>query len=60
MEGKDKFIKIYSNLPIDLRREIILIIDDKPITWDVAFEEIEKETKMGKIILKKIIELELI
>lgn len=60
MEGKDQFLRIYSNLSLDLRREIIVLVDDKPITWNVAYEEIEKETKLGKKILKKIIELELI
>jgi hypothetical protein len=60
MEGKDKFLQVYSNLPIDVRREIILIIDEKPITWDVAFQEIDRETELGKRILKKAIEMELI
>ena len=60
MEGKDQFLRIYSNLSLDLRREIIVLVDDKPITWNVAYHEIEKETKLGKKILKKIIELELI
>ncbi len=60
MEEKSRFLKVYANLSIDLRREIITLIEDKPITWNVAYEEIEKETKLGKEILKKILELELI
>ena len=57
MEGKDKFIKVYSNLPIDIRKEIILLIEEKPISWDVAYIEIEKETTLGKEILRKLLEL---
>ena len=57
MEGKDKFIKVYSNLPIDIRKEIILLIEGKPISWDVAYIEIEKETTLGKEILRKLLEL---
>jgi len=60
MKEKDKFLKVFSNLSVDLRKEIILVIDDQPITWNVAYEEISKETELGKRILKKLIELELI
>ena len=60
MKEKDRFLRVFSNLSIDLRKEIILVIDDQPITWNVAYEEIKNETKLGKRILKKLIELELI
>ena len=60
MKEKDKFLKVFSNLSIDLRKEIILVIDDQPITWNVAYQEIMNETKLGEKILKKLIELELI
>ena len=58
--GKDKFIKVYSNLSIDVRSEIILVIDDKPITWNVAYQEIINDTGLGKKILSHLIKLELI
>jgi len=39
--SKEKFIKIYANLPMGIRQEIILVLDEnKPITWNVAFNEI--------------------
>ena len=60
MKEKDKFLKVFSNLSIDLRKEIILVINDQPITWNVAYQEIMNETKLGEKILKKLIELELI
>ena len=61
MEGKDRFIKVYSNLPINLRNEVILVLSDKgPITWNVAFLEINNETELGKIILEELIELKII
>ncbi len=60
MKGREDFFKVYSNLSLDLRKEIILVIDKKPITWNVAFEEIHAETKLGDKILEKLIELELI
>ena len=60
MEEKYKFLKVFSNLPLDMRREIILVIDEQPITWNVAYDEIKNETKLGKKILEKLIKLELI
>ena len=60
MIEKSRFLKVYSNLPIDIRKEIIAIVDEKPITWDVAYLEIEKETPLGKKILSKLIKLEMI
>jgi hypothetical protein len=57
MKGKDIFLKVYSNLSMDLRKEIILVIDSQPITWAVAYEEISKETELGEKILKKLIEM---
>ncbi len=63
-EQKAGFIKVYANLPLDLRREIILIVregnEDKPITWNVAFSEISSQTALGEKILKKIVDLGLI
>ncbi|MCD6247314.1 MAG: hypothetical protein J7J87_02670 [Candidatus Diapherotrites archaeon] len=60
VRGKERFLKVYSNLPIDIRREIILVIEDQPITWSVAYDEIMKETELGREIIKKLIEMELI
>ena len=61
MENKDRFLKVYSNLPINLRNEVILVLPDKgPITWNVAFLEINNETELGKTILKKLVELKII
>lgn len=53
MKGKDIFLKVYSNLSMDLRKEIILVIDNQPITWAVAYEEISKETELGESACKK-------
>lgn len=58
--GKDKFLKVYSNLAEDIRREIIVIINDKPYTWNSAFVEINNDTELGNKIFKKLEEMELI
>ena len=50
----ERFIQIYSNLPLGVRREIIVVIDSKPITWNAAFIEINGKTSFGTQILKKL------
>lgn len=59
-KGRDDFLRVYSNLPIDVRKEIILVIENQPITWNVAFEEINHGTSLGEQIIKKLIQLEFI
>ncbi len=55
-----RFRKIYASLPINVRTEIIVVIDKKPISWNLAFEEIESETDLSKKILKILKEMEII
>ena len=62
MNMKDKFFKLYANLPINLRREIILNLSETsgPITWEVAYREINADTEIGNTILNKLIELKFV
>jgi len=61
MEDKRaKFLKIYANIPDNLREEIAVVVDDKPYTWNVAFIEIKNNSETGRKILKILEELELI
>jgi len=60
MVNKEKFFKVYANLPLNLRDEIILVIDDEPITWKVAYLEISNNTKLGEQILGKLEALKII
>jgi hypothetical protein len=58
---KERFFKVYANLPLNLRNEIILVLSDKgPITWQVAYLEIKNDTDVGKKILSQLIELNII
>jgi len=53
-------MKVYSNLPLNLRKDIVIVIDKEPITWNVAYLEVDQKTKKGKKILKKLEELKII
>ena len=58
--SKDRFLKVYANLPEDVRKEIIVIIDDKPYSWNAAFVEINGDTELGQKMVSKLSEMELI
>ena len=52
---KEKFLKIFANLPIALREEIILVLPEKgPITWNSAYFEVVNNTKLGEEILMRL------
>ena len=58
---KDRFFKVYSNLPLNLRNEVILVLPDLgPITWQVAYLEISNDTEVGRHILTRLIDLNII
>lgn len=60
---KDKFFKMYANLPINTRKEIVLdlgVENGGPITWEVAYREINGDTELGKDILQKLVNLKFI
>ena len=57
---EESFRKAYSNLPEKIREEIIVIVDEKPFTWNSAYFEVKNNTETGKKILNNLKELELI
>jgi len=54
---KSKFIKAFASVPMPLRKEIIAIVKDQPVTWEVAYLEIEHDTANAKTILKQLKEI---
>lgn len=59
---REQFLRVYANIPLNLRDDIILVIGDKkrPISWDVAYFEVRENTETSKEILKKLKKLDLI
>lgn len=56
-DAKSRFMAAYARLPINIRNEIVIVADEEPITWHVAYLEIRKETKLGEKVLNKLIVL---
>jgi len=60
-EERIKFMKIFSNIPEKIRKEdILVVIDNEPYTWNVAYFEIKNKSEVGGKILKKLKELGII
>lgn len=59
-EKREKFLKVYYNLPLKIREEVTLDLDDKPISWNVAYVEVRNKTEIGETILQKLAELKII
>jgi len=59
-DEKAKFLKIFQDIPENLRKDIITVIEEKPYSWNVAYIEIKNDTELGKKILKAIKELGII
>jgi len=65
---RQKFLAIYSKLPMGAREEIILVLKKEgpdgvirqSLTWDVACFEIQNKTSKGNEILEKLEKLEII
>jgi hypothetical protein len=61
MDLKTHFLRAYANLPLGVRKEIIVVLDPEgPVTWEVAYLEIKNDTPVSTRILQKMAMLELI
>jgi len=60
MELREKFLKIYANVPQDLREDIIVVINGEPYNWKTSFLEVKDDTQKGKEILKMLKSMEII
>ena len=57
---RQKFLKLFANLPINIRSEIIAVIDNQPMTWNVCWLEIDQKTKKSEEILNYLDRMEFI
>ena len=58
--SKDRFLKVYSNLPEDVRKEVIIVMHEKPYSWDSVFVEVNADTELSKAMITKLAKMELI
>jgi hypothetical protein len=61
LTSKEKFLKIYANLPLGIRDEIVCVLnDEKTVSWNAAYLEVKNDTKIAKEILEKMEKLDLL
>ncbi len=60
MEKTEDFFKVYAGVPLEERSNVVVVIDKKPLSWNLAYQEIKNKTENGKKILKILQELEII
>lgn len=56
----DRFMKVYSNLPIEERKLPVAVVDDNPINWNMAYIEIKHNTVLGGRIAEQLVGLKII
>ncbi|HLC39469.1 MAG TPA: hypothetical protein VJJ76_01155 [archaeon] len=56
----DKFRKVYSLLPDSEKKLTIIVIDNQKYSWEEAYNEIVKNSDIGKTIQKKLEKLNII
>lgn len=60
-DDRERFLRAYANLPLNSRREIIVVLDEEgPVTWEAAYLEVKNDTDKAREILKKLEKLNLI
>lgn len=57
---KERFLKTFANLPLGVRKEIVLLLNGEPITWDVAFIEVNNDTEISTAVLENLETMEII
>jgi len=60
MDKRTKFLKIYANLPLGERSEVVVVVDNEPLSWNAAHLEVEQNTPTGKKILEILTKLEIL
>ena len=60
MDRKTQFLKVYANLPLGVRDEIVAVVDGEPLTWKSAKLEIEQDTLKGKQVLETLTNLKIL
>jgi hypothetical protein len=53
---RERFLRVYTNLPIAVRKEIVLVLEDEkgvkqPVSWEAAYLEIRDNLPLSQRML---------
>ena len=54
------YLKMFLNLPLIIRKDIIAVIDECPMSYNVCYLEIKSKTEMSERILRYLEKLDLV
>jgi len=57
MDKSSLFNKVYANLPIGMRNEIVAVLDGIPMTWNVINVEVQNNTPLAEKVLDQLFKL---
>lgn len=56
-DKRAKFMRMFADVPEHLRKDVLVVVDKKPYTWNTAFLEAKDNTPLGKKIIKVLEEM---
>lgn len=59
-DKRAKFLGMFANIPENLRKDILIVVDKKPYTWNTAYLEVKDNTSLGKKILEILGEMDIL
>ena len=59
-EKRVKFLRVYYNLPLKVREDVVYDLDGKPLSWNAVYIEVKNSTKVSEAIVEKLAELKII
>ena len=60
MNDFSRFQKVYANVPDKLRDGIVVVVNEKPYSWNAVYVELLNNTKLGQEMYDKLIKMEII
>lgn len=57
---RERFLKTFANVPINLRDDTILVLEKGPVSWYAAYLEVKNNTAFSEEVLKALSEMKII
>jgi hypothetical protein len=55
-----RFLNVYASLPDRLKDQLVIVIDEKPMSWNAVYFELKSDTELAQRIMDQLIEMDII